>query len=151
MGGIRDRGLRNSYSQTTHLTFFSFQPQILQNSSQNRFRADPPKHKPLEPKAFPTPGPLTVDQWGTGSIPVRPTNTINNLRRSCHDPVRGKTCFRSVSGNWAAALEFFDHTAFSGLPICQRCQPFSSAAGEDQLTSSGLRATLELHWPYAIQ
>ena len=47
---------------------------------------------------------LTLNQRATGSIPVRPTNTIKHLRRSCLDPVRGKTCYRSVSGSCAPEL-----------------------------------------------
>jgi len=61
---------------------------------------------------------LTLNQRATGSIPVRPTNKINDLRHSCPDPVCHKTCYRSVSGNRAAAffcipttgIEFFDYT-----------------------------------------
>ncbi len=60
----------------------------------------------------------TLNQRATGSIPVRPTNKINDLGRSRQDPLFHKTCYRSVSGNRAAAfysipsagLEFFDHT-----------------------------------------
>ncbi len=42
---------------------------------------------------------LTLNQRATGSIPVRPTIFFNDLSRSYLDPVRGKTFFRSVSGN----------------------------------------------------
>jgi hypothetical protein len=65
---------------------------------------------------------LTLHQRATGSTPVRPTNYINDLGRSRPDPISHKTCFRSVSENWAAALscissadfEFFDYTATDG-------------------------------------
>ena len=40
----------------------------------------------------------------SGSIPVRPTIFFNDLRHSRLDPVRGKVCFKSVSGNRAAAF-----------------------------------------------
>ncbi len=61
---------------------------------------------------------LNFHQHATGSLPVRPTKTINNLGRSCQAPLFQKTCFRSVSGNRATAfpgistagLEFFDLT-----------------------------------------
>ena len=61
---------------------------------------------------------LTLHLRATGSIPVRPTNYINDLGRSRPDPVSHKTCYRSVSGNRAAVflciktagLEFFNHT-----------------------------------------
>jgi hypothetical protein len=61
---------------------------------------------------------LTLNQRVVGSIPTRPTNTINDLGHPRQHPIRGKVCYKPVSGNRAAAfpclssagLEFFDHT-----------------------------------------
>jgi hypothetical protein len=71
---------------------------------------------------------LTLNQRATGSTPVRRTNYINDLGRSGPDPISHKTCFRSVSENWAAALscistagfEFFDHSGLE-IPLPKAC------------------------------
>ena len=47
---------------------------------------------------------LALNQRTTGSPPVRPTNTINDLGRSRQDSLFHKICYRSVSGNCAAAF-----------------------------------------------
>jgi hypothetical protein len=65
---------------------------------------------------------LTLHQRATGSTPVRPTNYINDFGRPRQHPVRGKVCFKPVSGNRAtefscissADFEFFDYTATDG-------------------------------------
>ncbi len=64
--------------------------------------------------------PPTARPRAVGSTPTRPTNTIKHLRRPYPASISHKTCFRSVSENWTAALscistasfEFFDHTGF---------------------------------------
>ena len=43
---------------------------------------------------------LNFNQRAIGSTTVRPTNYINDLGRSRPDPIRGKVCFKSVSGIW---------------------------------------------------
>lgn len=47
--------------------------------------------------------PVPLNQRAVGLPPTQPTNTIKHLRRSCPNPVRHKTCFRSVFLSWVAA------------------------------------------------
>jgi len=83
----------------------------------------------------------TLNQRATGSIPVRPTNTINGLCRSRQHPIRGKTCFRSVSGNWATAfpclssagLDFLTIRVYSDQ-VDSRCLASARADASPQIT-----------------
>jgi hypothetical protein len=50
----------------------------------------------------------------TGSPPVRPTNSINDLGRPHQDSVRGETGFNPVPGNWGTS---FSYTSTAGIEI----------------------------------
>jgi len=82
-----------------------------------------------------------LHQRTTGSTPVRPTNSINDLGRSHQDPLSHKTCYRSVSGNRAAAfpgispagVEFFDPKGSTQLSNVNTRRAVKNKEGKQQL------------------
>jgi hypothetical protein len=54
---------------------------------------------------------LTLNQRATGSIPTRPTNSINDLGHPRQHLIRGKTCFKPVFEVGLFRFSFFQQRA----------------------------------------